>query len=209
MPNIGGVQVEYTDGGGRQHTFRKYVASIGDAASFLAGDGTTIALTGATPNGSSNNAGNIILAFLKCLELVAPTGSIIRSLNADFRVDGPPGQVDATASFNWSGFTPAGGSNSYGPYPTGFCAIKSRVPASHRPGWLRFYTTGATVWGLTTVFDPVDVDPALVDWLQDLTTLADNLTEYAIWSGYEVVGGSWLSAGLYNPATMRLGCANG
>jgi len=56
MPNVGGFQIEYTDGGGLQHTFRKYVASVGDAASFLAGDGTTIALGAATPNGSSNNA---------------------------------------------------------------------------------------------------------------------------------------------------------
>jgi hypothetical protein len=134
---IGGVTVEYTDSGGTQHTFRRYVATTGDAATFLSGDGTTIALTGATPTGSNVNAGQVARAFMKAYEFFAPDGSVIRSVSADFRTTGGPGVVEATATFNVSGFTPAGGNSGHGPFPIGFVAIRARATESHRPGWIR------------------------------------------------------------------------
>jgi len=206
---VGGIRVDYTDGGGLQHTFSKYIATTFDASVFLAGDGTTIVLNTATPVGSNNNAGQAIRAFLKCLEFVAPTGTVIRSLSADWRDTGGPGVVDATATFNWSGFTPGGGTAGYGPFPTGFAAFKARANDSHRPGWIRFYTTGSILYGNPTFFDPTDIDAGFGDWLEDLTTFSGGNVGYAVWSGYTNVDGSWEGFGPYVINNGRIGAKNG
>lgn len=206
---VGGIRVDYTDGGGLQHTFSKYIATTFDGSVFLAGDGTTITLTGATPTGSNNNAGQAIRAFCKALEFVAPTGSVIRSVSADWRDTGGPGVVDATATFNIGGFTPTGGGANYGPYPTGFMSFKARANDSHRPGWLRFYSTGSILYLNPTNFNPDDIDPDLSDWLVDLTTFSGGNVGFAVWSGYTNVDGSWEGFAPYNVDNARIGAKNG
>jgi len=206
---IGGVRVDYTDGGGLQHTWQKYIATDGDAANFLAGDGTTIHLATATPTGSNSNAGQVARAFIKSYEFVASVGSNIRSISADFRVSGGPGTVEATASFNWDGFTPNGGSPNYGPYPTGFCASKARAEFSHRAGWIRFYTTGSILFQQTTVFDPSTIDSEFTQWLTDLTAFSGFNVNYAVWTGYGSVDGRWEGFTPYSTTTLRIGAKNG
>jgi hypothetical protein len=209
MPGVGGIRVDYTDGNGLQHTFSKYIATTGDASTFLAGDGTTIDLATATPVGSNDNAGQAIRAFLKAYEWFAPTGSSIRNLSADFRATGGPGIVDATATFNWSGFTPEAGGAGYGPFPTGFVAYKARALESHRPGWLRFYTTGQSVFTKHTVFAPNLLDDSLADWLLDLTTFSGMNVNYAVWSGTDSDLGAWEGFTPYNVSSGRIGAKNG
>lgn len=206
---IGGIRIDYTDGAGLQHSFSKYIATTFDAAVFLAGDGTTIALAAATPTGSNDNAGQAIRAWLKAYEFIAPTGSSIRALSADFRETGGPGVVEATATFNVSGFTPTGGSSSHGPYPTGFAAIKSRAVESRRPGWIRFYSTGAFLWTQQTVFNTDDIDPDFTNWLEDLTTFSGGNVNFAVWTGYSSPDGSWEGFTPYNTLSARLGAKNG
>lgn len=206
---IGGFFITYSDGGGLHHKFSKYVSTSDESGHWLAGDGTTIALATATLPSSNDNAGTMIRAFLKAYEFVAPTGSQILSLNADWRDTGGPGVVDGSATFNWSGFTPNGGVPSYGPFPTGFAAFRSRAVTSRRAAWLRMYSTGNTLYSMPTVFDPNDIDPDFSGWLTLLATPGAGNGVYVTWSGFSSTEGDWQGIAPYQIGLGRIGAKNG
>lgn len=206
---VGSFFINYTDGGGEEHTFKKYVTMSDLAGHWLAGDGTTIALSGATPTGAADNAGTMIKAWLKAYEFVAPSGSVIRGLGADFRETGGPGIVDESATFNVSGFTPAGGAPHYGPFPTGFIAARSRAVSSRRSAWFRFYTTGSVPMAQSTIFAANDIDPDFESWLGEIAAPAASNGAYVVWSGYSSVSGDWQGIAPYQISTWRIGAKNG
>lgn len=206
---VGSFFIQYTDGGGKRHQFKKYVTMSDLAAHWLAGDGTTIDLSTATLTGAADNAGTMIQAWLKAYEFVAPVGSFIEAVGADFRDTGGPGVVDDTATFNVAGFTPIGGIAGYGPFPTGFIASRSRAVSSHKAAWFRFYTTGANVYAQATHFAATDIATNFSNWLLRIAAPAASNGAYVVWSGYSSVDGDWQGIAPYQVATWRIGAKNG
>lgn len=207
--NVGGIFVTYNDGGGTTHELVKYVASVGDAASFLASPGSTIDLATITTGITCVNAGTLIAAFLKSLEFVAPTGSGITGCHADFRVDNGPGTVDASTSYLISNFTPAGGTANNGPKPIGFAATSGVSATTNRRTWLRLYSSGRVLWDQSTLFASSDIDADFATYLSKFANPGGNLTQFAHWSGSPSAGGQWLGSTPFNTALFELGCRNG
>lgn len=206
---IGGFFVEYQDGNGLKHKLAKYVSTTDESTHWLAGDGTTIDLAAATLPSTNDNAGGMIRAFCKAYEFIASTGSNLLSLSADWRNTGGPGVVDAAATFNWSGFSPAGATAGFGPYPTGFAACRTRASASRRAGWLRIYTTGGTLYTKPTRFTPASIDADFQSWLDLVGSPGAGNGVYVVWSGYSVSTGSWEPLLNYQTSLLRIGAKNG
>lgn len=208
MP-FGKIEINYSDPAQKPTTFKKYYDTVGDAGNFLASGGSTIVLTGVTPGTGCSNAGLLIRAFLKAFEFIAPTGTVINSITADWRNTGGPATVDASTFYTVSDFTPAGGASGYGPRNKGFMAFPGLVPATHKNGWLRFYSSGAVMWGSKTRETSSSIDTDFHGFLSDFTTVGGNLIGPAVWTGKLTVGGSWTSQQPFQIGNYVLGARNG
>jgi hypothetical protein len=208
MP-FGKIQIDYSDPNQTPTTFKKYYDTVGDAGNFLASGGSDITLTGVTPGTGCSNAGLLIRAFLKALEIIAPTGTIIRSITADWRNTGGPATVDASTFYTASDFTPAGGTAGFGPKNKGFVAFAGLVPATHKTGWLRMYSSGSDLWAAPTQGDTTLIDSTFKAFLEDFITVGGNLIGPAVWTGKLTVGGSWTGQQPFQVGHYHLGDRNG
>jgi len=210
MSGIAGYFVKYVDGGrGTEHELKKYVGFVGDPGAYLAGSGTTIDLSSATPGSAIVNAGLLIRAHCKALERIAPTGSTILQVGADFRTTGGPGVVDATASYDIAGFTPNGGEGKHGPRPIGFVAFEGVASRTHKPGWLRYYSSSALLWGTQDGKATGTFDATFEAWLADISGMSGTIIGHTIWTGASGVLGSWENQAPFDHGHIRLGARNG